>query len=277
MSEREDAANWHRLTTVGRYVRQATGAVALAFSGLMPNMFDGKPGVISAVVLAVIGIACEVFSVRYAYRLEQARTSEQSAQALESVLCAAKKTLNECADEMNRKIGSGNKHHIRTTIYAYDFAKERFIPLVRRSPSQRLRSVNRQFYPKDQGYIGEIWDDGFKSFQCDPEEVDKEALERNIPPKVVEHLTMRATSAIGVTLEYKNEPAGVLLVECDDSENPIEDDLGDLRESDALSAIGALVFSIRDLAVEIRDCDTENTQPPIGRHGRRLRGKHQSS
>lgn len=213
MSEREDAANWHRLTTVGRYVRQATGAVALAFSGLMPNMFDGKPGVISAVVLAVIGIACEVFSVRYAYRLEQARTSEQSAQALESVLCAAKKTLNECADEMNRKIGSGNKHHIRTTIYAYDFAKERFIPLVRRSPSQRLRSVNRQFYPKDQGYIGEIWDDGFKSFQCDPEEVDKEALERNIPPKVVEHLTMRATSAIGVTLEYKNEPAGVLLVE----------------------------------------------------------------
>ncbi len=136
-------------------MRQATGAVALAFSGLMPNMFDGKPGVISAVVLAVIGIACEVFSVRYAYRLEQARTSEQSAQALESVLCAAKKTLNECADEMNRKIGSGNKHHIRTTIYAYDFAKERFIPLVRRSPSQRLRSVNRQFYPKDQGYIGD--------------------------------------------------------------------------------------------------------------------------
>lgn len=263
-----DARLMERLRKRVHVLADAVATALLACGGFMasPGIFDGTASrweYVGGGMLAV-GLVVTFAEGHSRRRREKDRESYLSEiDRLKPAIAAVKDDLAECAKTVLRLTGDHDR--TRVTIYGFDHRRSTFIPLVRVSANPELQRLGRREYPRDHGFIGQVWQKGSQSIRFVPSHRRQDYLDMSMDPDEIDGLTMMPTSMLGVRLEFKDEAAGLIIVENDATDyrkrpsvEPYLDQVLSLRG--LLASTGALLFGMRDLLADVRDCDPEGTQ-----------------
>lgn len=256
------ARRWRKAVLIAWCAVGIVGGIALS----VWTLFEDNPYL--SIGILCVGVVCQIV-VQVRAGILSAKASEEGRDAADALTVAVRRELETLGDAVNANIG-GDLNHLRTTIYAFDFSHGRFIPVCRRSANRRLRRIGRSHYPDDKGFISTVWDEEFGAMRCSPEAIDEKYREMGLTDAVIRRLTMRATSMIGVRLQWHGEPTGLILVECDSGNRDIYHRLKVLRSDvELLECVSSLIFNIREHAELIRDCDPDKLDDAHQRHRRR--------
>lgn len=163
--------------------------------------------------------------------------------------------LNTFAKRILINIGARTNSHIRVTLYGCKSSVEGrhvFVPLARSSHNPQLERMGRKFYPGDEGFIRQVWEndaDTWKSVSKTKKGRKTEFVNKfKMPMDTVEKLTMIPCSMAGIRLDdIDGNKLGLLILESDDEKNMnyLIDHLDELNEEQGMlmcvsEAIGSL-------------------------------------
>lgn len=127
-------------------------------------------------------------------------------------------------DDLSQALDEIDLTSLRVSIYYHKRSK--FILVERKSRNPRLEEIGRDYYPDDQGFISEVWEQGISHGDIEviesdtDEDSEKTSLVTNakntgIPEEIATKIIdrMRTRSYVGLRIESSREPIGIVLFE----------------------------------------------------------------